>query len=280
MKKIKITSNAKINFTLDLLGLQNGYHLLNSLVASIDLADTITVKTRADKKITVKVKGAKLDCEEKDNNAYKSAKLFMQTFNTNGVDIIIRKKIPVGGGLGGSSADVVGVIKAMAKLYGIDQNLVPVLKALGSDTVYMYKGGYALMQGRGELVTRLNIINKKIYFILMKADGLISSKFAFSLADKMQVEQEKTTLKARECLENDDFEGFKAQLNNHLYLPAKEISKEVQTNFEILSKYGKANMTGSGNVTYLTFQNEKERNAVYKALSKNYKQKLIKAQTV
>lgn len=279
MKKIKITSNAKINFTLDLLGLQNGYHLINSLVASLDLADTVIVKTRNDKKITVKVKGAKLDCEEKDNNAYKSAKLFMQTFNTNGVEIIIRKKIPVGGGLGGSSADVVGVIKAMAKLYGIDQNLVPVLKALGSDTVYMYKGGYALMQGRGELVTRLNI-NKKLYFILMKADGLISSKFAFSLADKMQVEQAKTTLRARRCLENDDFDGFKAELNNHLYLSSKEISKEVQTNFEILSKYGKANMTGSGNVTYLTFQSEKERNAVYKALSKEYKQKLVKAQTV
>ena len=39
-------------------------------------------------------------------------------------------------------------------------------------------------------------------------------------------------------------------------------------------------MTGSGNVTYLTFQDEKERNTVYKALSKKYKQKLIKAQTI
>ena len=279
MKKVKIRANAKINLTLDIVGVKDHYHILNSLVSSINVSDTVIVKRRKDKNITVKVKGIKLNCDLRENNAYKSASAFMQGFNTDGVDIIIKKSIPIGGGLGGSSADIVGVIKGMATLYDIKEDLTNLLLSLGSDTLYMYKGGYALMQGRGDEIKPLNL-DKKLYFVLMTASKLISSKFAFSLCDKMNVLQDCKTDKAVDCLIKNDYEGFTENLNNHLYVASKEILGEIEENVKILSNYGKANMTGSGNVTYLVFDNAERQKEVYKELLEKYKNKILKAETV
>ena len=120
MRSVKIKSYAKVNLTLEITGVENGYHTLNSLVASIDLYDLLVIKKRkgALSSITMKGMGSESIPPEK-NNALKAAEAFSQTFGTDGADITVYKNIPIGAGLGGSSADVVGVINGMAKLYNV-----------------------------------------------------------------------------------------------------------------------------------------------------------------
>ena len=153
MNTVKIKSYAKINLTLEIKGVENGYHLLDSLVASIDLFDLVVLKKRKDKLSSITMRGMGSEgIPPEENIALKTAELFSETFSTPGVDVTVYKNIPIGAGLGGSSADSAGVINGMAKLYGItdEDALTALAEKTGSDTSYMRKGGFQRMQGRGE----------------------------------------------------------------------------------------------------------------------------------
>ena len=111
--KIREKAYSKINLSLNVFNAENGYHNLDSIVSTIDLYDEITVSNRKDDKINVVMRGIGEDVlNTTNNNAYKAALLFKETFNTKGMDIKIVKNIPLAGGLGGSSADVAGVLNA------------------------------------------------------------------------------------------------------------------------------------------------------------------------
>ena len=157
---VKIKSYAKINLTLEILGVEGGYHLLDSLVASVDMFDLIVLKKRKDKLSRVVMKGMGSESIPPEKNvALKAAELFSETFSKGGAEITVYKNIPIGAGLGGSSADAAGVLNGMAKLYGVEdrEKLKALADSLGSDTGYMLSGGFARMQGRGEKVTPLKI---------------------------------------------------------------------------------------------------------------------------
>ena len=83
MNKITIKAPAKINFTLDILGVKDGFHQLNSLVASISLWDKVILKKRQDKRVSLAVDGVDLLIPPQENNAYKTAVRFMEEFNVN-----------------------------------------------------------------------------------------------------------------------------------------------------------------------------------------------------
>lgn len=253
MKTVKIKSYAKINLTLEINGVEGGYHILDSLVASVDLFDLITVKPRKGKLSSVKMHGLgseKIPPEQ--NNALKAAEAFSAEFNTDGAEITIYKNIPIGAGLGGSSADIVGVINCMAQLYGIeDENALKALAdRLGSDTGYMLKGGYARMQGRGEKVTPLDI-GAKLHFLLLCPKTPVSAGACYRVYDtlpKTCQEREKFTDNCIAALrENNLNEGGRCLMND-LYIPATTLNSEVEKAYEDARSFSPlgAVMTGSG----------------------------------
>ena len=142
--KQRVKAYAKINLSLNVYQSENGYHALDSVVTTIDLYDTITVSKRKDDKMNVVMRGIGEEfLYGENNNAYKAAKLFQQTFATKGADITVIKNIPISGGLGGSSADVAGVLKALKKLYAVEEDVKPLADKLGSDSGYLLTGGFA-----------------------------------------------------------------------------------------------------------------------------------------
>ena len=164
MKK-NVKAYAKINLTLNITGRNDGFHDIESLVTTVDIYDTITVSARRDDKITLEMRMAGKrfaeDIPVERNNAYKAAKLFAETFKTGGADVKIVKRIPLAGGLGGSSADAAGVLNAMKILYGVSEDVKPLADMLGSDTGYMTSGGFALISGRGERVEKIESETKR-----------------------------------------------------------------------------------------------------------------------
>ena len=73
-----------------------------------------------------------------------------------GADVALRKAIPVGGGLGGGSADAALTLLGLARLWRLDagrEELTELAAAVGSDVAFFLSGGTALCEGRGERVT-------------------------------------------------------------------------------------------------------------------------------
>ena len=253
MKTVKIKSYAKINLTLEIVGVEGEYHMLDSLVASVDLFDLLVIKARKGKLSTVKMYGLGSESiPPEHNNALKAAEAFSATFGTDGVDITVYKNIPIGAGLGGSSADVVGVINGMAQLYGIEDRaaLKALADTLGSDTGYMLDGGFARMQGRGEKVTPLDV-GAKLHFLLLCPKSPVSAGGCYRVYDslpKSLEEREKYTECCIAALGENRINEVGRYLMNDLFLPATTLNADVQKAYEEALSFSPlgAVMTGSG----------------------------------
>lgn len=262
MRTVKVKAYAKVNLTLDILGIENGFHTLNSLVSTIDLYDVVKVKKRKDDKILLKTYGISTECDVEKNTAYKAGKLFKETFNTSGVTIIIDKRIPLGGGLGGSSADIAGVLLAMKKLFEIDKDVKPLADSLGSDAGFMLTGGYAKMQGRGDVVTSIDC-DKVLYFLVMPAKSIVTAKASYTEYDKIGEKYLPVTDKAIDYLKKGEMQAFIKTCKNDLYNASANLCPEIERNIEFLSKYSKAIMTGSGSCSIAIFEDKKERDRIF-----------------
>jgi 4-diphosphocytidyl-2-C-methyl-D-erythritol kinase len=236
--------------------------MLDSLVVTIDLADSITLTARSDDKITVSMCGSGSEnIAFDDNNAVKAARLFLRQYGTTGVDIAIEKAIPMGAGLGGSSADVAGVLRGMAKLYDIhdEQGLKALADLCGSDSGYLMTGGYARLTGRGECVSPIDS-DLPLYFLLLTIPSGVSTPQCYRLYDEMSAGHSHTTRQAIEALSRKRCITLCQNLSNALYAPAKKLNPAVENSFQEASllKADAVNMTGSGSCVYAVFLREED----------------------
>ena len=271
MKKVKVKIPAKINFSLFITGENEGYHQLSSVVASINVYNTVTAKI-ADKN-WVKFKGFSVEGE---SNASKTLNAFSEITGKHAT-VKIAPKIPVGQGLGSSSADIAGTLKALDTLFITACDIEEIANGLGSDTAYMLKGGFAHIIGRGEIVEPLEV-NDTIYLIIITDDKKVSAKECYKKYDELtKGYSEDVSLK---YLLKGKTEQFIATSRNDLFIPATEINPKVKQNFEKIKEYGYAFMTGSGSAVCSAFLDKKERDIAYKKLKKVFKKNILKAQTI
>ncbi len=103
---------AKINLTLDITGRRaDGYHEIETVMHTISLCDTVTVKPVRRPGITLRCNLPYVPCDER-NIAYKAAAAFFErTGRPSGILIDLRKRIPVGAGMAGGSTDAAAVLR-------------------------------------------------------------------------------------------------------------------------------------------------------------------------
>lgn len=158
MEKITLKVHAKINLTLEITGVNDrGYHELDMICCSISPCDEVSV-SKSDK-IQVTMDGT---VAGEENTAYRAA---LCVYGVCGVALAvdIKKGIPSGAGLGGSSADASAVFFAAVRLGFIDEDTAYKLCVkVGSDVAYMMKGGYCRLRGEGEKITPLGEINFRL----------------------------------------------------------------------------------------------------------------------
>lgn len=256
MESVRIKSYAKLNLTLNITGVKDGYHMLDSVVTSVDLYDSIIIKKRKDKLVSVTMHGCGSESIEfEDNNAVKAAELFVRNYGTNGADITVYKNIPMGLGLGGSSADSAGVLNGLAALYKVNDfaGLKILADKTGSDTRYMLSGGYARLFGRGDEVKPVES-KLKLNFLLLAPKQTVSTAQCFKAFDVSGNFGGNS-----DCAENALVNGDKLSLslNNALLSAACSLSGDIQTAFDELSSFDPlaVNMTGSGSGVYALFEN-------------------------
>ena len=255
---INIRAYAKLNLTLDIAGVSGGFHMLDSLVCTVDLYDLIKLKKRKDGNINLEMHGLNTELMPlESNNAYRAAQAYINKFNTCGADISIFKNIPLAAGMGGSSADAAGVLRGLARLYGrgSETELKELADSLGSDTGYMLTGGFARLNGRGEKVELLDIKEKLNLLALIPNKG-VSTAECYSLYDKLPSPSEATE-KAVTALKTGNLPALGKSLSNALYMPAAGICESVKRAYEELEEFDPlgVTMTGSGSAVIALFEN-------------------------
>src|SRR2546423_1014196 len=155
-RRIVVRAPAKINLTLDVLGRRpDGYHALRSVLQALELHDTLELRPAA---------ALRFACDApalagEDNLVPRAAHLLRTTTGYGGgVDITLRKRIPVDAGLGGGSSDAAATLMALNRLWGLalaPARLAELGAALSSDVPFFLHAPLALISARGELVEAL-----------------------------------------------------------------------------------------------------------------------------
>ena len=158
---------AKVNLTLEILGRRpDGYHELRSVVMPVSLFETVEVRARADAEVRVETVADGVDLAALDGMppekhlAAKAVRAMQRALGCpgRGVDVRIVKRIPIGAGMAGGSADAAGVLACLRAMWAPDMPEADWLAAgasVGSDVPALQLGGAVLMEGRGERVSRL-----------------------------------------------------------------------------------------------------------------------------
>jgi 4-diphosphocytidyl-2-C-methyl-D-erythritol kinase len=281
-KRTEIQAFGKINFSLNVTGIDSRkYHLLESVMQTVPVCDTVTVTSTLKggvppKNVTLPYKlplavtsdMRDLPCDSR-NTAYRAAEKMIRLYPRilgahEDIVVNIRKKIPVGGGLGGSSADCAAVIKAFDTHFGLgltDNEMIDIGASLGSDVPFMIKGGTALVTGTGEVVTQLEP-PKGIYVLVCNPGYGMDTWEVYRKYDNIAIDDgsRPDTEAIVNALRAGDRDGFIHGLKNVLEAPAFVIRKELETFKARLEKTGaqKVLMSGSGSSFFCIFTKESE----------------------
>jgi len=157
---MRFHSFAKVNLHLEVLRRrEDGFHELRTIFQTIDLADEVEL-VQAGSGVELEIVGAPGLPADESNLAWRAAARFLARWGRAGEGVRIRltKRIPVGGGLGGGSANAASVLLGMCKLRDLDSRqaeLGTIAAELGSDVPFFLHGGTALGTGRGERIELL-----------------------------------------------------------------------------------------------------------------------------
>jgi 4-diphosphocytidyl-2-C-methyl-D-erythritol kinase len=154
-RALSVRAYAKVNLGLEVLGARDdGYHELRTLFQTIDLHDDLVLRPRP--------RGVVVRCDhplvpaDATNLAARAAEALRSHAGVEaGVEIGIRKRIPVGGGLGGGSSNAAAVLLGLDRLWGTGlgpDGLHRLARRLGADVPYFLLGGTALGLSRGDEV--------------------------------------------------------------------------------------------------------------------------------
>ncbi len=151
---VEIKSFAKLNLFLDVLGKRkDGYHDISSIMQTISLHDTLIFE-KVEKGFHLE---STLKIPEK-NSIERAYEVFRREIGLDfGIRVKLIKRIPMGAGLGGGSSNAAATLKYLASQSGVDENdLLELAAEVGSDVPFFLRCGTAFVEGRGEIVKRLD----------------------------------------------------------------------------------------------------------------------------
>lgn len=159
LQQISAKAHAKINLCLDVKSRRSdGYHELDTIFQRLDLHDTITLR-RIGSGIRLSCAGEHLPVGPK-NLVYRAALAIRAAYGVDyGVEIHLRKNIPVAAGLGGGSADAAAVLRELPALWRLPalprERLGAIARALGADVPFFLGGVTARGRGIGDELEEL-----------------------------------------------------------------------------------------------------------------------------
>ncbi|API92311.1 4-diphosphocytidyl-2-C-methyl-D-erythritol kinase [Virgibacillus pantothenticus] len=261
---------AKINLSLDVLSKRcDGYHNVEMIMTTIDLADRIRLFELPEDRIEISLE-SRFVPSDKRNLAYQAALVLKQIYGIRkGVHISIEKNIPVSAGLAGGSADAAAVLKGLNRLWELkisQAELAQLGALLGTDVPFCIYGRTGLAKGRGEIVEALPS-PPPCWVVLAKPDIGVSSRTIFQrivVEDLVHPE----TRRVMNALEEGSFEKLCLSLGNALEPLTMGQHPEVQQIKNVLQQAGASGvlMSGSGPTVYGLVEHESKAKRIYNGM--------------
>ena len=265
MKKTTEKAYAKINLYLDVVGKRpDGYHDILSVMQTVDLFDTVTV--RLSDVVNMTCTDESLSCGE-DNLCIKAARAFFDALGeSGGCNIHLEKHLPMQAGLGGGSSDGAAVLRALNRLYGSPfsrERLCDIGKRIGADVPFCVAGGTRLAEGIGEILSPYPEM-PDCYIVISGGVGHVSTPEAYRLIDSTPPSSSGNIEKMTDSLKKGDLTGIASSLYNRF----EDTLVECRTVKNILLSNNAlgALMSGSGSAVFGIFYSEQEARRAVEAL--------------
>jgi 4-diphosphocytidyl-2-C-methyl-D-erythritol kinase len=277
MKQWRQAAPAKVNLALDILRKRpDGYHDMRMVMQSVSLRDTVTV-TETEEGFALRADGFILPAGKKTLEQ-QTAEAFFAAIGQPmpGLSVTLEKRTPAYAGLGGGSADVAALLRILRDAYcpGLsEEDLERIGLTVGSDMPFCVRGGTALAEGRGELLTDLPPL-PDCWLVLCKPDFGIPTPTLFARVDGEGLTCRPDIDGMVSALERGDLEGVAARLGNVFEEVLPEEYYEVFTIKRRLLDLGALNaaMSGSGPTVFSLFREEGTARQAAETLKKTYAQ--------
>ena len=272
-----LTAPAKINLALDILGTRpDGYHDMRMVMQTISLCDTVTVEETA-AGFELQTDGDFIPAGKKTLEQW-AAEAFVEAIGQPmpGLRVTLEKVTPAYAGLGGGSADVAALLRILRDTYapGLPaEELERIGFTVGSDMPFCVRGGTALAEGRGEVLTDLTPL-PDCWFVLCKPDFGIPTPSLFARVDGGELTHRPDINGMRLALETGDLPGVAARLGNVFEGVLPEEYHEV---FHIKKRLMElsalsAAMSGSGPTVFGVFAEQETARRAAEVLKETYQQ--------
>lgn len=243
-------SPAKINLVLQVLRKRkDGYHDIYGIFQKITFFDEIEIsKSKCDFQL-------EMICKEKiplkENILYKTWKVFKETFKIREeIQIKVKKRIPLGAGLGGGSSNAATLLKALCYMFGIpEKDIVEIALKIGADVPFFVSSYFASeVEGLGEILKAFP--NYKAYYLLIYPGFKIETKWAY---ESLGMTSEKDPIKYETSL--PPWETKEGLINDFKKLLLKKFPIYQRLEDILLEEGAKAvNITGTGSTIYGIFE--------------------------
>lgn len=272
--RVVVKAPAKINLTLDIVGKRDdGYHLLQSVMQSVDLCDRVTVSNdNTGKGIRVECGG---DSPVIENNiAHTAARKFFEASGIKPQDISVKieKKIPVSAGLGGGSADAAAVLFALDKMYDHNltkEDMLKLASEIGADVPFCLSGGTAFTEGIGGIISPMNNL-PECYLVLVKPGEKLSTAEMYKKFDNEPSDLKVENKKFSHAVQRGNLNEIGNYTGNvfEKYAPV-ETTEKIHG---IMQKCGATgcSLTGSGPTFFGIFESHSDASSCAEILKKEF----------
>ena len=186
MKSVRVPAYAKVNLRLDVIGRRpDGYRELRTIFQTISLHDTLELEAVSKPGIDLRIVGDSVLAGEpgRDNLVYRAlAQLRRQLRLTQGVRVVLTKRIPVGRGLGGGSSDAAAALIGLLRLSGKRIEMAEVTEigsGLGADVPFFLHGGRALGISRGDEIYPLADVSRRGVVVVSPREIAVPTRDAY-----------------------------------------------------------------------------------------------------
>jgi 4-diphosphocytidyl-2-C-methyl-D-erythritol kinase len=252
---------AKLNLFLHVVGRRNdGYHLLQTVFRFLDHGDELRFAPRQDGRIVSATPLPGVPAES--DLTVRAAKALREAAGIrDGVEISLRKMLPLGGGLGGGSSDAATTLLALNRLWDLHADSTDLQRiglGLGADVPIFVHGRAAFAEGVGERFTDVALA-PAWYLVLVPAVAVPTAEI-FRAADLRRNTPPVAAADWRPGCGGNDLEAVACRL-----------FPEVRRHLDWLKRWGDARMTGSGACVFTEFPDEAAARSTFAALPPDMK---------
>lgn len=278
MNSIELKSRAKINLSIDVLGKrEDGYHLVEMIMQTIDLYDIIKIRELSSDNIIIKSNSNHIPLDE-NNIVYKAINLLKNKFKINkGVEVFIQKNIPIAAGMAGGSSNAAAVLVGLNKLWELNLSELDLQELgfkLGADVPFCISGKAALAQGVGEELTFIKGLPKDITILICKPEIFVSTKDVYGGLDLNNIQNRPDNNKLLEDLRQENISSLAENMVNVLENVTSRDYREIKDIENIMLENGALGsmMSGSGPTVFGLYKNREDALKGKEELLKKYKQ--------